>query len=62
MKREELVLAPLQPIRSPGDYLPVLAIEDGRMADWLEQTSDDRQELALEVLMKRLYPNKGWCN
>lgn len=46
------------PLPSCGDYLPLLAIQDGRLGELVEHAGDfDDREDALDYCMKSLYPN-----
>jgi hypothetical protein len=49
------------PLPSCGDYLPLLAVEDGRLGEMADQAVD--QECgsdALDYMMKCLYPNGSY--
>ena len=57
---ERAVIFPLPPC---GDYLPLLASQDGRLGEMARQCIDlDVQIDALGALMGELYPNLSYDN
>lgn len=49
------------PLPPCGDYLPLLAIQDGRLGEMVEHAGDrERRSDALDYMMKRLYPNGSY--
>jgi hypothetical protein len=50
-------------LHTHGDYLPLLAIEDGRLGEMVRQCRDeDWQVDALALLLGALYPHGCWVD
>lgn len=51
------------PLPACGDYLPLLAIQDGRLGEMVRQSLDEGVQVdALAVMLGDLYPNACWGN
>lgn len=51
------------PLPACGDYLPLLAIQDGRLGEMVRQCRDESVQIdALASLLGELYPNACWGN
>jgi hypothetical protein len=49
------------PLPACGDYLPLLAIQDGRLGEMVRQCLDEGVQVdALAMLLGDLYPNGSW--
>lgn len=50
------------PLPPCGDYLPLLAMQDGRLGEMVLEAADPEwQSDTLDHLMKRLYPNGSYA-
>jgi hypothetical protein len=47
------------PLPSCGDYLPLLAIQDGRLGEMVRQCEEEGED-ALAMMLGDLYPNASW--